>query len=370
MGIAESISAVGIAGTVTGLSYTQATAQQKEDEEEVKRTAEAEAALATASAPRGNNRNKQRAGAAGTGRPSGAFPVSGNLGGVREPDPKRGTKNGGAEAGNEGGRRQDGGRMNAADDLGRAGKRQIPTEPSSRADNASQKKKKNGNRRNQPQIPVDDNIPASTSNTQDTTSVQSQTPAKGRRRGGGKKRNASNVPSQITDGTDELAVDSATIKDGVTQQVTPVTPANKRAPRNHKKSNNASATTSPPLEVTTSSPAAVTLVQDPSSSQLPHPSTSPQSSRTGSRARSRRPRGNFRKNANTAANNRSSQAVETSPETQTPAAAAAATSGDVIPMLKPTQSAGHGRGRGGRRANVERSRPLVSSSQPNRIMPE
>ncbi|KAF9074190.1 hypothetical protein BDP27DRAFT_1317447 [Rhodocollybia butyracea] len=70
MGIAESISAVGMAGTVTGLSYTQATAQQKEEEEEAKRAAEVAA----------ENNAEVRAGADETGPKRGAFPVSGSGG--------------------------------------------------------------------------------------------------------------------------------------------------------------------------------------------------------------------------------------------------------------------------------------------------
>ncbi|KAJ3821386.1 hypothetical protein F5880DRAFT_1508611 [Lentinula raphanica] len=183
MGIAESISAVGIAGTVTGLSYTQATAQQKEDEEEARRAAEAAQAEAAAAASAAttsgrNNRNKQRSGADESGPSHGTFPVSGNLGGRRRRSQGR------VQNGDNGAGKQDIGRA-VTKGRGAGGKRQATASQSKRSGDTTRKK---GNQL-QPPVAADSDVPTSDVPEPPASAGPIPTPGK-ERRGGGKKRKA------------------------------------------------------------------------------------------------------------------------------------------------------------------------------------
>ncbi|KAJ3854356.1 hypothetical protein EV368DRAFT_80700 [Lentinula lateritia] len=367
MGIAESISAVGIAGTVTGLSYTQATAQQKEEEEEAKRAAD-EAAQATAPPTRNSNRNKQRAGADENGPSRGAFPVSGTLGGGgngRGPGPGR-QKGGGTTVADTRGR-QDGGNRNTTgrkDGRSGTGKQRAPTEQSNRptSNRASQKKKKkDDNRPHQFPSAAEDNVPSS---DPPITVAKSTTPVKGQRRGGGRKQNASSVPCQAADETERPAIDSGAI--ATVQQTAAAAVDNKSIAPNRRKNGKfrsktrvpQSSTTNPPLEATTTSAPALSPPHGQNTSSLhPHSLSNLQAPRNESRARSRKPRGHPRTKVDTVAPSQlqspSSQIVQNSSETQA----------RPTPSASPNLSqARRGKGRGGRRANVERSKPLVSSS--------
>ncbi|KAJ3911569.1 hypothetical protein F5877DRAFT_73079 [Lentinula edodes] len=376
MGIAESISAVGIAGTVTGLSYTQATAQQKEEEEEAKRAAD-EAAQATALPTRNNNRNKQRAGADENGPSRGAFPVSGTLGGGgngRGPGPGR-QKGGGTTAADTGGR-QDGGNRNTTgrkDGRSGTGKQREPTEQSNRPNSASQKKKKkNDNRRNQLPSAAEDNVPSSDAQNLPTTVTQSTTPVKGQRRGG-KKQNASSVPCQTADETEKPAIDYGAVAT-VQEEPAPATAVdNKSIAKTNRRKNGKSrsntrvpqsSTTSPSLATNTTSPSALSPPPAQNTSSLhPHPLSNPQVSRNESRARSRKPRGHPHTKADTVAPSQlqspSSQIVQNPSETQVYPATTTPSASPKLPQAR------RGKGKGSRRANVERSKPLVSSSQLN-----
>ncbi|KAJ3892538.1 hypothetical protein GG344DRAFT_64521 [Lentinula edodes] len=379
MGIAESISAVGIAGTVTGLSYTQATAQQKEEEEEAKRAAD-EAAQATAAPTRNSNRNKQRAGADKNGPSRGAFPVSGTLGGGgngRGPGPGR-QKGGGTTAADTGGR-QDGGNRNTTgrkDGRGGAGKQREPTEQSNRPNSASQKKKKkNDNRRNQLPSAAEDNVPSSDAQNPPTAVTQSTTPVKGQRRGGGisKKQNASSVPVQTAKETEKPAIDSGAVAT-VQEQTAPAAAVdNKSIAKTNRRKNGKSrsntrvpqsSTTSPSLATNTTSPSALSPPPAQNTSSLhPHPLSNPQVPRNESRARSRKPRGHPHTKADTVAPSQlqspSSQIVQNPSETQVYPATTTPSASPKLPQAR------RGKGKGSRRANVERSTPLVSSSQLN-----
>ncbi|KAJ3929613.1 MAG: hypothetical protein NXY57DRAFT_1040674 [Lentinula lateritia] len=381
MGIAESISAVGIAGTVTGLSYTQATAQQKEEEEEAKRAAD-EAAQATAAPTRNSNRDKQRAGADENGPSRGAFPVSGTLGGGgngRGPGPGR-QKGGGTTAADTGGR-QDGGNRNTTgrkDGRGGAGKQRAPIEQSNRPHSASQKKeKKNDNRRNQLPPAAEDNVPSSDAQNPPTTVTHSTTPVKGQRRGGGisKKQNASSVPSsQTANETEKPAIDSGAVATMQEETAPAAAVDNKSIAKTNRRKNGKSrsntrrvpqsSATNPPLEATITSASALSPPPAQNTSSLhPHPLSNPQVPRTESRAQSRKPRGHPHTKVDTVAPSQlqspSSQIVQNPLETQDHPAA-------TNPVVSPNPSqARRGKGRGGRRANVERSNPLVSSSQLN-----
>ncbi|KAJ3858859.1 hypothetical protein EV359DRAFT_87112 [Lentinula novae-zelandiae] len=356
MGIAESISAVGIAGTVTGLSYTQATAQQKEEEEEAKRAAD-EAAQATAAPTRNSHRDKQRAGADENGPSRGAFPVSGTLGGGgngRGPGPGR-QKGGGTTAADTGGR-QDGG--------------------INRPHSASQKKeKKNDNRRNQLPSAAEDNVPSSDAQNPPTTVTQSTTPVKGQRRGGGisKKQNASSVPGQTANETERPAIDSGAVAT-VQEETAPAAAVdNKSIAKTNRRKNGKSrsntrvpqsSTTNPSLATNTTSASALSPPPAQNTSSLhPHPLSNPQVPRNESRARSRKPRGHPHTKIDTVAPSQlqspSSQIVQNPSKTQDHPAA-------TNPVVSPNLSqARRGKGKGSRRANVERSTPLVSSSQLN-----
>ncbi|KAJ4497566.1 hypothetical protein C8R41DRAFT_865347 [Lentinula lateritia] len=379
MGIAESISAVGIAGTVTGLSYTQATAQQKEEEEEAKRAAD-EAAQATAAPTRNSNRDKQRAGADENGPSRGAFPVSGTLGGGgngRGPGPGR-QKGGGTTASDTGGR-QDGGNRNTTgrkDGRGGTGKQRAPTEQSNRPHSASQKKKKqNLNRRNQLPSAAEDNVPSSDAQNPPTTVTQSTTPVKGQRRGGGisKKQNASSVPGQTDNETEKPAIDSGAVATMQEETAPAAAVDNKSIAKTNRRKNGKSrsntrvpqsSTTSPSLATNTTSPSALSPPPAQNTSSLhPHPLSNPQVPRNESRARSRKPRGRPHTKVDTVAPSQlqspSSQIVQNPSKTQDHPAA-------TNPVVSPNPSqARQGKGRGGRRANIERSTPLVSSSQLN-----
>ncbi|KAJ3983996.1 hypothetical protein F5890DRAFT_1595313 [Lentinula detonsa] len=364
MGIAESISAVGIAGTVTGLSYTQATAQQKEDEEEAKRAAEA------AQAAVDNNPKNQRAGTNETGPSPGAFPVSGSLvggGGGRGPGPgsKSSTAGGGRE---RGGPRQDGGGRNVVGRKeGRGGPRnqQSSAEKTIRANNTSQKKKKKeGGRRNQLQSPsvVDDNTPISDPQEPPTSAI----PTAQARRQAGKNSRASNLSSQT------VASDRSTPNsdDVAAQQGALAATPGKHAARNRRKKGNMqsgdlSSTPGHSLETTASPSSVPAHSQDLTSSRLSHPSPSSQTPtpRNQSRVRgSMRPRVRSRSNANVVAS-ASHQPSESPQSVQKPLKSVAAN--DAVLRSNSPQGGVGSKRRGGRRANVERSRPLVLSPQIN-----
>ncbi|KAJ3804351.1 hypothetical protein F5876DRAFT_83331, partial [Lentinula aff. lateritia] len=361
----------------TGLSYTQATAQQKEEEEEAKRAAD-EAAQATAFPTRNSNRNKQRAGADENGPSRGAFPVSGTLGGGgngRGPGPGR-QKGGGTTAADTGGR-QDGGNRNTTvrkDGRGGAGKQRAPTEQSNRPHSASQKKKKkDDNRRNQLPSAAEDNVPSSDAQNPPTTVTQSTTPVKGQRQGGGigKKQNASSVPGQTDNETEKPAIDSGAVATVQAETAPAAAAANKSIAKTNRRKNGKSrsntqrvpqsSATNPPLEATTTSAPALSPPHGQNTSSLhPHSLSNPQAPRNESRARSRKSRGHPRTKVDTVAPSQlqspSSQIVQNSSETQAHPTATAPSASQNLPQVR------RGKGRGGRRANVERSEPLVSSS--------
>ncbi|KAJ3776594.1 hypothetical protein FB446DRAFT_285544 [Lentinula raphanica] len=358
MGIAESISAVGIAGTVTGLSYTQATAQQKEDEEEARRAAEAaqaKAAAASAATNAGrNNRNKQRSGADESGPSHGAFPVSGNLGGGRRRS--RGpVQNGDNSAG-----KQDNDRA-VAKGRGAGGKRQATAGQSKRSGDTTRRK---GNQ-HQPPVAADSDVPTSDVPEPPASTGPIPTPGKGRR-GGGKKRKAPNTDVHV-------------VPEGGSVTVAP--DIEYTVPNQHQETN---LVADPPARQSDKpSPASPnssreflpsSSTQGPPSPNTSHPSHQPpgsQTTRQVSRARNR--------NRKTRTQSRGST-INTTPKPQPLQAAsspgpshaqptAQSPVDNVPPTPKSSRNDARRRGRGGGRgpqfAHIERSSPLASCSQSN-----
>ncbi|KAF5391082.1 hypothetical protein D9757_003130 [Collybiopsis confluens] len=300
MGIAESISAVGVAGTVTGLSYTQATAQQHEDEEEAKRKTEAENAAA-------QDANTGKGGPDENGPSKGLFPASGNLGARGGGGGGRGQGPGtGVEAGTSNAKQARSGRPAGGGRSSGGGIKQMQplSQPLNRSDKERKpkQKKKNTKGGDQPAVEsgaVTSDIPEGDPSNPITSAAQSPVPGSGksRRRSAGHRRDMSRALLQTGDASNHSA---------------------------------------------------------------PGPMMNTSSSRPPSSASHPRAQGH-------AAGAKPQQidavvtptAVENSPE-GIPVA--------KPPTSKPSDNRG-GRGRGGRpsRAHIERSRPLVASTQSNRV---
>ncbi|KAJ3711168.1 hypothetical protein C8R42DRAFT_362585 [Lentinula raphanica] len=360
MGIAESISAVGIAGTVTGLSYTQATAQQKEDEEEARRAAEAAQAEAAAAASAAttsgrNNRNKQRSGADESGPSHGAFPVSGNLGGGRR------RSRGPVLNGDNGAGKQINGRA-VTKGRGAGGKRQATAGQSKRSGDTTRKK---GNQL-QPPVAADSDVPTSDVPEPPASAGPISTPGRGRR-GGGKKRKSANTDAHVVPEEGGPATVAPDIEYTVPNQHQETNLVADPPARQSDKTSSASPSSSReflPSSSTQGPPS-------PNTSHLSHQPPGSQTTRQVSRARNR--------NRKTRTQSRGST-INTTPKPQSLQAAsspgpshaqptAQSPADNVSPTPKSSRNDARRRGRGGGRgpqfAHIERSSPLASFSQSN-----
>ncbi|KIK64081.1 hypothetical protein GYMLUDRAFT_40317 [Collybiopsis luxurians FD-317 M1] len=202
MGIAESVSAVGMAGTVTGLSYTQATAQQREDEEEAKRQ-EAAAQQAQQEAAGAANAGAGRRGADESGPSKGMFPASANLAGGRTDRRGGGRGPGPGPEGNANGERAGKDGAGGRNENDGAGRKKQPHFKSRK----DKKQKQKNNKENGPDIQqaAESNDLASDApqNRPDRAASAAQSPvpglAKSRRRGAGRRQTASNTPSRTAE---------------------------------------------------------------------------------------------------------------------------------------------------------------------------